>query len=530
MVVSAHPLATQVGLDILDSGGNAIDAAIGVQFALAVVFPVAGNIGGGGFMITRLSSGEISALDFREKAPGLAHRDMYLDEDGEVIKGLSLSGHQAAGVPGSVAGMITAFEKYSKLRDLRKLIQPAIDLADKGFQLTDRQAKRLNGTKAAFLEFNTVAPVFVNDKPWQKGDLLIQKDLANTLKAIRDYGRKGFYQGEVADMIVAEMQAGGGIISHDDLKNYEAIWRTPIEFDYKGYGIISMPPPSSGGIALQQLLEMTESFPIRDWGFHDPRTIHIMTEIERRVYADRASHLGDIDFYPVPVKAITEPEYLNQRASDINLDRATDSDVVSAGNPHYPESEETTHFSIVDKEGNAVAITTTINGGFGCKTVVNGAGFLLNNEMDDFSIKVGVPNMFGLIGGKANSIQPNKRMLSSMTPTIMTKEDRLVMVVGTPGGSTIITSVYQVILNVVEFEMSMSEAVSAKRFHHQWRPDVIFYEENAFNQATLLDLEEKGHEFRKRGNIGSVDAILQSPEGRLEGAADPRGDDHAAGK
>ncbi len=530
MVVAAHPLASEIGLKILKKGGNAVDAAIAVQYALAVVYPVAGNIGGGGFMVVRMSDGATNTLDFREKAPGAASRDMYLDENKDVIPRLSIDGHLAAGVPGSVAGMEAAFQRYSKLKDFKALIEPAIALARDGFALTEKQANGLNRSRAAFIKFNTTTPAFVKDTEWKAGDLLVQPALAQTLTRIRDNGAAGFYEGETAEMIVAEMKAGHGIISLEDLKNYEAVWREPLVSNYKDYKVISMPPPSSGGLALSQLLRMVEPYPLRKYGFQSAEAIHLMAEAERRVYADRATYLGDSDFVPVPIRSLLDADYLKTRMGDFDENRASDSELIGAGLVTPVESEETTHFCVVDAAGNAVSLTTTLNGGYGSKTTVSGAGFLLNNEMDDFSAKPGVPNMFGLIGNEANAIEPGKRMLSSMTPTIVTKDNEVFMVVGTPGGSTIITSVFQTILNVIEFDKSLPDAVSLGRFHHQWKPDAIQIDKLVkLSPAVEKNLIEKGHNLKQRGNFGRVEAILKRADGRWEGAADVRGDDDARG-
>jgi gamma-glutamyltranspeptidase/glutathione hydrolase len=528
MVVCAYPDAAQVGLNILKKGGNAVDAAVALQFALAVTFPEAGNIGGGGFMVYRPAKGEANTLDFREKAPGLAGQDMYLDSAGNVIPKMSISTHQASGVPGSVDGMVEAHRKYGHLK-WEELVQPAIDLARNGFKITKRMAGDLNRSSAEFKKLNEGKNYLIKDTPWQQGDLLVQEDLAKTLEQIRDKGRAGFYEGIVADELVNEMQSGRGLISKADLQNYHAIWRKALAGSYKGYKIITMPPPSSGGIALLQLLQSVEKYPLSRWGFNSDSTVQLVVEAERRVYADRSRYLGDPDFYKVPADSLLKPAYNIARMSSFSWDRATPSASIQPGTFAGYESDQTTHYSIVDRDGNAVAITTTLNGGFGSKIFVRGAGFLLNNEMDDFSSKPGVPNMFGLVGGKANSIQPNKRMLSSMTPTILEKDGKLFMVVGTPGGSTIITSVFQTILNVIEFNQTMQQAVDSKRFHHQWLPDVVYIEKTAIEGAARVKLEQKGYKIVEGGPSGRVDAILKTKWGYYQGGADPRGDDTKLG-
>ncbi|WP_205502547.1 gamma-glutamyltransferase [Rufibacter psychrotolerans] len=529
MVVTAHPLASQVGEAVLRRGGNAVDAAVAVQFALAVVYPDAGNIGGGGFLVLRQRDGTAAALDYREKAPAAAHRDMYLDPNKEVVEDLSRKGHLAAGVPGTVDGMVQAHQQYGSL-PWPELVQPAIDLARRGFPLTQKEARKLNRERKDFLRYNTRQPTFFLKDHWREGDTVRLADLARTLERIRDKGRAGFYEGPTADLLAAEMKRGGGLITKADLAAYRSVWRTPLTGTVGPYKVISMPPPSSGGIALLQLLTIAQHYPLPEWGWNSVPAAHLMIEAERRVYADRARHLGDPDFYQVPVAGLLDTAYIRRRMHGYSPTRATDSDDVYPGVPAPPESPHTTHYSIVDAQGNAVSVTTTLNSNFGSKVFVGGAGFLLNNEMDDFSVKPGYPNAFGLVGEEANAIAPGKRMLSSMTPTILEKDGKLFMVVGSMGGSTIITTVYQIIQNVTRFGFTMQGAISAGRFHHQWLPDWVLCEWGALGPGTGLALWLRGHKIApKYGGIGRAAGILVLPDGRLEGGADPRGDDTAAG-
>jgi len=528
-VASAHPLASEVGVAIMKRGGNAFDAMIATQLALAVVYPGAGNIGGGGFLLGRKTNGELVALDYREAAPSKASRDMYLDKNGNAENNLSENGHLSSGVPGTVAGLFATM-KYAKL-SFKELIQPSIDLAEKGFVMTQHEASALNATKNDFLKYSTKPTSFIRDQLWKAGDTLTQPELAETLKRIRDNGAKGFYEGETARLIVEEMERGKGLITYDDLKNYVAKERKSIEFDYRGYHVISFPPPSSGGILLAQMLKMIEKYPVGTYGFQSVKAVQLMIEAERRAYADRAKHLGDPDFWKVPQQTLLSDAYITERMKDYDPNHASKSSDINAGVIH--ESEETTHISIFDAHGNMVAVTTTLNNGYGSRTVVGDAGFLLNDEMDDFSMKPGVPNMYGAIGGDANAIAPNKRMLSSMTPTLVLKNDNPFMVVGTPGGTTIPTSVFQSIVNAVDFNMNADDAVNKPKFHHQWLPDEVEVEKN-FSTATTAELEKMGYKFVSHGSIGRTELIKILPDGssaaiKIEAAADRRGDDSAAG-
>ena len=528
MVVSAREEASRIGSEIMQQGGNAFDAMVATEMALAVCYPNAGNLGGGGFMVYRTHRGEVGALDYREKAPLRANRDMYLDENKKYLQDKSKTGGLAVGVPGTIAGIFKAHKRFGSL-PMQTILRPVILLAKNGFKITEKQAKQFNDYSAVFKQVNQEKSIYT--KKFKAGDVFKNEALANTLQQISDNGRSAFYQGEIAKTLVAFLQKNGGIISLKDLDNYQAIWREPIVFNYKDLRIISMSPPSSGGICMAQILKITANYPIAQYGHNTTKTIQVLTEAQRRAYADRSHYLGDPDFIDIPVDSLLSDAYLKGRMDSFSFEGATPSKKLTHGSISQAESTETTHYSIIDSYGNAIAVTTTLNASFGSKLYNKKLGFFLNNEMDDFSAKPGTPNLFGLIGGDANAIAPQKRMLSSMTPTLVEKDNKLWMTLGTPGGSTIITSVLQTILNVYEFNMSMQQAVDAPRFHHQWLPDIVKVEATSFDAKTIKELENKGYvvDYKNASSIGRVDAILVLSDGSLEGGADKRGDDTAVG-
>jgi gamma-glutamyltranspeptidase/glutathione hydrolase len=525
VVVSAHPLASEAGAQVLKMGGNAYDAIVATQYALAVVYPQAGNIGGGGFLVGVKNNGEKFTIDYRETAPKKASRDMYLDKKGNANTDLSQNGRLAVGIPGSVAGFFATLP-YCKL-PMGKIIQPAIDLAEKGFAITEMEANMLNSQREKFQKHNTSSTVFVKSMPWKAGDLLVQKQLAETLKLIQKLGAKGFYEGKNAELIVAEMKKGNGIITLEDLKNYKVATRKALEFDYKGSQIVSMPLPSSGGVLLAQMLKMASYENLEKYQQNSTKAVQIMVEAERRAFADRAEYMGDPDFIQDKTSHLISDEYLKNRWKSFSFNKATPSSEVGKIIKQPKESTETTHISVIDKDGNAASVTTTLNGLYGSKVVVSEAGFFLNNEMDDFSVKPGVPNMFGAVGGEANAIQPNKRMLSSMTPTILLKDGKPYMVVGTPGGTTIPTSVYQSIVNIVDFKQNANVSVNAAKFHHQWLPETVAFEKN-FPETTIKDLENLGYKAERWEHIGKTEMITIDSNGTIHAVADGRGDDSVA--
>ncbi len=524
MVVSASDLATKVGVEILKKGGNAIDAAVAVGFALAVTHPAAGNLGGGGFLVYYRNDGFITTIDFREKAPLKAHRDMYLDSLGNPNLQLSQTGATSVGVPGSVDGLLYAHKKYGKLK-LRQVIDPAIKLARNGFPLSYDLANSINSNYDNFMKYGSSKKIFTkNGEKFKEGDLFIQKDLAKTLTLIKKFGRRGFYEGETAQLIIKQIEQLGGYLTLEDLKNYYCVERSPIVGEYRGYKIISMGPPSSGGVALIEALNILENIEFKKEDFQSSKHYHYLIEALKRVYFDRAEYLGDSDFVYVPIKKLISKEYAKKLFDRINPNSATKFEEINTLSVLDNESIETTHYSIIDKDGNAVSVTTTINSSYGSSIVVDGAGFLLNNEMDDFSIKPGVQNQFGLIGKEANAIAPGKRMLSSMTPTIVLKENRPFLILGSPGGSMIITSVIQVLMNVIDFEMNIFKAVSFPRIHHQLIPEEVYFEDYAINDDVKSKLEAFGHNFRRRNMIGWVNAILVDDVNKFYfGMTDPRG-------
>ena len=532
MVVSLHHEASSAGIKILQKGGNAIDAAVAVGFALAVTCPENGNLGGGGFMIGATSKGEIFSQDHREKAPTRSTKNMFLDEAGSVIPQMSLTSRASSGVPGTVHGLLTAWKDHGSgnIR-LQQLLAPAIKLADKGYVLSKRRADLYNYHKTAFTKNDAAAKIFIkyDESPWKQGDVFVQKDLAKTLKRISKFGISGFYNGTTAKLIIKEMERGNGLISHNDLKAYQSVYREPVIGTFKGLEVISMGPPSSGGLLLIHMLNAIENFPIDTLGWNSTDYIHLLTEIAKRAYADRAEHLGDPDFWNNPRDLFLSKKYAEKRISNLSMESHTPSKEVFSGIYNDNESDETTHYSVVDNDGNAVSVTSTLNQNFGNKHIVAGAGFFLNNEMDDFSIKPGTPNFWGLVGSKANSIEPNKRPLSSMTPTIIMYDGAPIMTIGSPGGSKIITTVLQCILNVFIHDMNIKQAVCAPRIHHQWLPEnTVYIEPNGISKDIIKNLQSRGHTIKTYGYMGVANGIIIEDDG-LYGGTDCRDETSAIG-
>jgi len=534
-VVSARKDASDIGVQVMKNGGNAFDAMIAVQLALSVSHPTAGNISGGGFMVYKLSDGTDGSLDFREKAPNSSSADMYLDDKGNVIPGLSSIGGLAVGVPGTISAIFEIHKKFGSL-PIEDLFEPAIELAKKGFVVTQKQSNSLTGKLDDFIKVNGEESLY--SKRYFKGDTIKNINFAETLSKISKFGPEIFYGGEIGEMIVNSVNKAGGIMTLDDLQKYKSVWRDPVKFKYKNLDIISMSLPSSGGILIGQMLKTIEDYDLKSFGHNSAKTIQLLVETERRAYADRSHFMGDPDYMNLPVYELMDKDYVVERMKNFSWDKATLSTDVKHGNIVLNESDETTHYSIIDKYGNSVSVTTTLNNSYGSKVFVEEGGFFLNNEMDDFSSKPGHPNFYGLIGSEANSIQPGKRMLSSMTPSIILKNNKPSLIVGTPGGSTIITSVLQTILNIYEFDMNVQDAVNAPRFHHQWLPDVVIFEEGILNDEKDSILSSKKYfniplpievdtcGMSARSSIGAVDAIFINDNGKVSTGADFRGDDY----
>ncbi len=530
MVVCGEPIACDVALNVLKEGGNAVDASVALAFTLAVTYPNAGNLGGGGFMVYRSSTNKVYALDYREKAPLAATERMYLDSLGKVIDRASTLGYRAAGVPGTVAGLWEAHRKFGHLK-WGRLIAPAIRLAEKGFFIDAFQAAALQSATEDFNKFLSSKKIFTkNGKPIKKGERFIQKDLAETLKRIAAKGASGFYSGKTAQLIAQDMRYNAGLITKDDLRRYKPVWRQPVSGTYRGYKIYSMPPPSSGGIVLSEILNTLELFDLSKMELNSSTLIHLWVETERQAYADRAQWLGDPDFVQNPLSRLTSKEYAESIKQNLSYLKAGCSDSIKIPEINGHESDQTTHFSIIDRWGNAVSNTFTLNGNYGSRAVAEGTGVLLNNEMDDFSIKQGFPNSYGLVGSQANAVAAGKRMLSSMTPSIVTKNDSLFMVIGGPGGSKIITSVAQVISNVIDHRMNIRQAIENPRFHHQWKPDVIFLEKDRFSEDTRNNLKNDGYKLEYKIYMGYAQGILFDSKTKMySGWSDPRSDGKAAG-